>query len=96
MNEVERLFLDKAEMRGWILLFSKQDTLDFIEQCRKFKIGILGIDGFFLTATSTQPSMEHSVDYSLLDKEYYDYDRALKFVAEKDDHLFFEIVCEQE
>lgn len=96
MNEVEILFSERAIVRGGELLYSKQDTLEFIEQCEKFKIGILGIDGFFLTETTIQPSMEHSVDYSssTSDKDYYNYDRALKFVAEKDEHLFFEIVCE--
>lgn len=90
------LFLDKAIIRGGILLFSKQDALDFIEQCKKFKIGILGIDGFFITETMTQPRMEDSIDYSSgpSNKNYYDYDRALKFVSERDDNLFFEIVCE--
>jgi hypothetical protein len=96
LNQVEILFSERAIIRGGILIFTKQDTLEFIEQCRKSGIGILGIDAFFITETSTQPSMEHSVDYSSdrADQDCYNYDRALKFVAEKDDHIFFEIVCE--
>ncbi|WPV63898.1 hypothetical protein [Chitinophaga sp. LS1] len=93
MNEIEILFLEKAIIRGGTLIFSKQDTLDFIEQCRIFEIRILGIDGFFITEKTTQPSMENSVNYSSYPPNKNIYDSALEFVAKKDDNLFFEIVC---
>ena len=93
MNKVEVLFLDRAIKRAGVLLFSKKDTLDFIEQCEYYKIVILGIDGFFISKYKTLPSMEDSIDYSssLLSDDIYK--KAIEFVNERNDSLHFEIIC---
>lgn len=52
---------------------------------------MLSIDAFFLTTTTTQPSMDNSVDYSMrpFNKEIYDI--AINFLEKRDDQLYFEI-----
>ena len=81
MNKVELLFLGKAIRRGTII------------KCERQQVVILGIDGFYLTDTTTQPSMENSVDYSVrhFDKDLYQ--NAIRFLEERDQNLHFEIVC---
>jgi len=68
MNKVEKMFLEKGVKRGGILLYSKKDALEFVGACKDHEIGLLGIDGFFISETTTQPSMEDSVDYSWLNR----------------------------
>ena len=94
MNKVEILFLDRAINRGGILLFSKKDALDFIEQCKYLEIVILGIDGFFISEFRTQPSLEDSIDYSGTLFNDDTYEKALEFVNNRDANLYFEIICE--
>ncbi len=96
MNEVEKKFKSKAIIRGGVSLFSKENALSFVVACQKNNIEILGIDGFVLTECTTQPSMENSIDFS--SRRYSQklesvYSEAIHFLNEKDDSLFFEIVC---
>ncbi len=96
MNEVEKDFKDKAIIREEIFLFSKENALSFIAACQKKKIGILGIDGFFLIEDKIQPSSENSIDFSSGDyvrESGSIYSEATNFLNEKDEKLFFEIVC---
>jgi hypothetical protein len=98
MNKVERLFVDKALIRGGVYLFSKYNALKLIDECRKAKISILGIDGFFITETSTQPSLENSLDFtSSTYKGNRDnvFDEARKFIEDRKNDLYFEVVCSE-
>jgi len=54
----------------------------------------LGIDGFFISEMATQPSLEDSIDYSTTLPNACVYENALEFVEERDDNLYFEIICE--
>ncbi|MGO4294326.1 hypothetical protein [Chitinophaga sp. RAB17] len=65
MNKAERIFIESTLERGGIHLYSKENAIAFVLACREEKIRLLGIDGFWLTANSIQPSMEDSVDFSL-------------------------------
>jgi hypothetical protein len=93
MNKVEKLFLNKAIQRGGVLLFSKKDALEFVAECRRQNVQVLGIDGFYLTEKSTQPSMDNSIDYSsnFLSKEW-NVD-PIQFLIQLGDDMYFEIVC---
>ena len=93
MNKVEKLFSNRAILRGGIYLYSKPDAIKFIKECEKENIMLLGIDAFFLTATTTQPSMDNSVDYSMQPIEKTIYDLAIEFLEKRDDQLCFEIIC---
>ncbi|WP_170875546.1 hypothetical protein [Leptospira alexanderi] len=42
MNEIEKRFKSKAIIKGEIMLFSINDALSFVDECRKNKISILG------------------------------------------------------
>lgn len=88
------MFLEKCLNRGGILLYSKQDALDFVRACKNHEIGLLGVDGFFISETTTQPSMEDSVDYSSGLSMDNIYEKAIAFIEGKRDDLYFEIVCE--
>jgi hypothetical protein len=96
MNEVEKYFKNKAIIRGEILLFSKENAMSFVAACQKNNIEILGIDGFFLIEDKIQPCMENSIDFS--SSEYKKesgsiYSESVRFLNEKGENLFFEIVC---
>jgi hypothetical protein len=96
MNRIEKLFEDKAIIRGGIMLFSKDNALLFIKACENSKIQILGVDAFYLSEDNTQPSVENSVDFSsseYLRKAENIYSEAINFLTEKNEMLFFEIVC---
>ncbi len=96
MNKVEMQFADKALRRGGMLLFRKMDALNFVQACKKQGVDILGIDSFIITDTTTQPSLEHSVDFS--DGRFKPLvsisDEATSFLLKQDDHFYFEIVCQ--
>ncbi len=94
MNKVERIFMDKALNRRGIMLYAKQDALAFIEECNKNRIRLLGIDGFFITDTTTQPSLDDSIDFSNVPQLQNVYDKAIEFIKRRKGNLYFEIVCE--
>lgn len=95
MNKVEMQFADKAIRRGGILLFRKTDALEFVQVCKKQGVDILGIDSFIITDTTTQSSLEHSIDFS--DGRFKPlvsiFDEATSFLRKQDDSFYFEIVC---
>lgn len=96
MNRVEKIFFDRAVERGGLLLFTKMIAIKFVEECKRQNLGILGIDGFYISENKTQPSMENSVDFSstyYIQKTQNIYSDALRFLQTKDENLFFEIVC---
>jgi hypothetical protein len=96
MKKIENLFEDKAIIRGGIMLYSKENALLFIEACKNNGIQILGIDAFYLSEENIQPSLENSVDFSssgYMKKEESIYSEAIIFFKDKNEKLFFEIVC---
>lgn len=98
MNIVEKIFENKAKKRRNLLLFSKLNAIEFIEECKKYNIEILGIDGFELYDIYIQPFLEHSIDFTtvqnLEDINNGDrYHKAIEFLKSRNDDLFFEIVC---
>jgi hypothetical protein len=97
MNKVEKELLSRAIVRENILLFAKENALVFVEECKKNKIQLLGIDGFFLFEDKIQPSLDNSVDFSsnFNDKSNDVYSDAIKFINDKDSSLFYEITCSE-
>lgn len=86
-NEVELMFKEKGFEGGNpnILILAKKHASEFVEECKRKKIPILGIDGFFvgkdikpiegftITKKSVQPSQEDSVDFSWEPYKYKDF-----------------------
>lgn len=93
MNKVEKAFLGKAINRAGIYLYSKRNALDFLEECKKQDVPVLGIDSFYLTESTIQPSMDNSVDFSTRSFEKKILDEAIQFLKQRGDDLYFEIVC---
>ena len=93
MNKIELLFKDKAIKRYGLDLYSKENALYFIELCRKEKIRILGIDGFFITENSIQPSLANSVDFTMKPFEGDVYTASSTFLETINEKMVFEIVC---
>jgi hypothetical protein len=60
-------FRTPKNTRGGILMLTAGDACRLIARAEEEKIRVLGIDSFMLTETSTQPLIEHSVDYSARD-----------------------------
>ncbi len=93
MNKVEKLFLSKVINRAGIYLYSKEDALNFVEECKKQDMSVLGIDSFYLTESTIQPSMDNSVDFSTRSIGKGIFDEAIQFLKQRDSDLYFEIVC---
>lgn len=93
MNKVEQSFVVRALKQGGLFLFSKEDALEFVKECRKEKIHLLGIDGFLITNKSTQPAMNYSIDFSSSLFEGNVFNEAIDFLEASPDNLFFEMVC---
>jgi hypothetical protein len=98
MNKVEELFAEKGIWGSGSYVYNKEVTIDFIIQCRKFNIRILGIDALLFGEGFTQPSMDNSIDFTASQYEGNNlenvWDIALNFMEKNDDKYYFEIVCE--
>lgn len=94
MNKVTQIFAERALERGGLYLYSRNDAMECILACQVEKVRLLGIDGFILTADTTQPSINDSVDFSssLFEGDIYEY--ALAFLEKRPETLYFEIVFE--
>jgi hypothetical protein len=79
--------------RGGIDLYDKQGALQFIENCEKQNIRIFGVDGFFISDEKTQPSLENSIDFSILPSQEGIYEMAKQLIQRSNDGMYFEIVC---
>ena len=103
MNKVEEQFINKGAVimrpnNKWFVM-SKQNSIEFIEACKKEKIRILGIDGFYLHENGgIEPSMANSIDYSSSsykgDKNNV-YEDGRQFIQSRENNLYFEIICEE-
>lgn len=95
MNTVEKIFKDKAvnQPGGWSI-YSKTDSVNFVNECKKENITIIGIDAFYIRNNGIEPSLENSIDFSgKILQEKYTIDDVIHFLEERDDSLYFEICC---
>lgn len=93
MEPIEHEFAAKGEIQGGVLMLRPQHALDMVRQCRKRGIRVLGLDGLKLTATTTQPVMEQSIDLSWPIDRNDAWSRAESFLAERlESDLYFEVV----
>jgi hypothetical protein len=97
MNKVELLFKEKGIERAGTFVYPKQVAIDFINECRKFNISILGIDALIIQGAFTQPSMVNSIDFTASpyreNKPENVWDAAIAFLQERDNTYHFEIIC---
>lgn len=95
MNRIVILFKEKFVQRGGVTLLSKTDAVQFIRECSKENIKILGIDGFLMFEDKIQPSLENSIDFTTsYAKKDNIYEQALNFIDRIDAKYYFEVVHE--
>ena len=92
---IEEKFKDVLIDYDRIILYHPKDALNVIEECRKLKKNIYGIDAFKLYENNTkiQPFMEYSIDFSSSNIIGGYWDESKAFIKKQtDDELVFEIV----
>jgi hypothetical protein len=99
MNVVEQLFQHKGIPRVGTTLYSKDVAIEFLVECRKHEIPVLGIDALLISGDTTQPSMENSIDFTLAPFPPFQeidnvWDLAIDFLKGRNEKYYFEIVCE--
>jgi hypothetical protein len=92
---IEKEFEKVATVRGGISLFKPSDALNLIKRCHNLNRKILGIDSFRITEQTTQPFLEHSIDFSFINASSGNWLEAEKFILEREhEGLVFEVVYE--
>lgn len=72
--------------------FCARTAFDVIDRCERAAIGILGIEGFYLTDSMTMPQLDHILDLSSGPKAY---DTARDFLREGEGlPLFYEFTLD--
>lgn len=99
MARVQDEFQSVGVVRGSVFMLRPSDAMDMIQRCKELGVEVLGVDGFILTATTTQPTMENSIDLSGSRKPQCiadGWEIAEKFIAERSaKDLFFEVVIRE-
>ncbi len=87
--------------RGKVKLFDRKSSIDIIAACSKERIGVLGIEGFFVEGSELAPQMDWIADFSesYTSKSYEDYvDQSLGYALAFfgldgfDERLVFEFI----
>jgi hypothetical protein len=53
-------------------LFCARTAFEIVDRCERDEVGILGIDGFYLTDKMTMPQDDHILDLSIAPRAYDD------------------------
>ena len=61
-DDLEAVFTPRGERRGGVLFLDVATALELVAAARRAGVRVLGVDGFRLSATVTQPLMEFSLD----------------------------------
>lgn len=72
------------------MLLPKEDAIQFVSECEKRNIRILGVDSFRVFGDKIQPSLEDSIDFSMTN-ETTEYRKAQSFIRSRSDGFLFEI-----
>ena len=73
--------------------FCARSALDIVDRCEANGVGILGIEGFYLTDTTTTPQLDHILDLSTGMKAY---DTARQFLRHGEGlPLFYEFTFQE-
>jgi hypothetical protein len=93
VDDIVTTFESRGLKRGGILLLKPDDAIELVEAARQQRKPILGVDAFTVTETSTQPSMEHSADYSDQSKSIDTWSAARHHIEKlRDSGFLFEVV----
>ncbi|HET6256753.1 MAG TPA: hypothetical protein VFE32_21960 [Puia sp.] len=98
LTRIEKLFENKAIIRHGTFLLKRNDAIEFVNECEKCKVKILGVDGFFLNGDYIQPSIENSIDFtsnSYVEKNASNYDAARQLLK-RIEEMYYEIAIEDD
>ena len=88
---LEEEFSHRGVMRGGILILSADGALAMVERARELGVPVLGVDEFWITESTTQPDLEHSLDLGAGKGRW---DEAAAFIAARAvSGLMFEVVA---
>lgn len=96
MNKIEEKF-KILSLNESLIVLKKDDAKNFIEECEKENICILGIDAYYINGKYIQPVLEKSIDFtSYQNRKQTNNNYALvrKHIDEQNEDLSFEITCE--
>lgn len=94
-NTIKDIISNSGLERSGIYVFSKGKSLELIAACEREKVDILGIDAFIIIGNTTQPSLENSIDFTALGRNYKGtYEEAKNFLNNQPDELYFEVITE--
>ena len=97
MNVVLEKFAKRAVNRGGLLLFRGDIAIEVVEEARRTRLPVLGIDGIFVDEGRTRPSLDDSIDFSIGCCLGDVYGEAIKFLRRHANaDLYFEIVLGDE
>jgi hypothetical protein len=95
MRELEREFQSRGVVRGGLTLLRPRDALALVSKAREASLGVLGVDGFFISANATQPSLEDSIDLSNASASQSSWDAAEEFLKRYlHTDMYFEVVLD--
>jgi hypothetical protein len=98
MSTIEDEFREAGVMRGGVLLLRPNDAIRMVQRPREQRILVLGLDGFVVTDSTTQPILEESIDLSnLINRPNTTcWEIAEQFLNDrKSSNLFFEVVIDE-
>jgi hypothetical protein len=88
-------FARRGIVQGGTLMLYAEPALEMVERARELGVPILGVDGFWVTETTTQPDMEHSVDLGSGGVDSWD--AAAGFIQSRSAlGLMFEVVADED
>jgi len=64
LRDLEDTIISRAIIRGGIHFYKYEDALILISICEQNNRKILCIDSFIVSESTTQPFLEHSIDFS--------------------------------
>jgi hypothetical protein len=94
---IEGEYRDRAVIRGGILMFGTEDALGMVARARELGVGILGIDVFHLTPSTTRPDLVLDLSLSPRDADRAkSWDVAARFLrSHSGPDLYFEVVLDR-
>jgi hypothetical protein len=100
MNKIDQEFFKRKEIRiqpsGLWFVMPFELAIEYVNECKKERIEILGIESFIVHTPGIQPSMEHSIDFSShnykIKKDVYS--DAIEFLNTRPVNMYFEIASE--
>jgi hypothetical protein len=87
-------FATRGIMRGGILMLAADDATALVERARDAGVKVIGVDGFWISETSTHPDQDHTLFSGRVNLDPWD--EAAGFIRERADlGLMFEIVLDE-